>query len=366
MLPGVIDRIYESAFAPERWPGVLSELAEMAEARGGVFFAVRKPELNWTASERLRDVFGAYVNEGWIARCTRRAKWFSLVNPRFSVEHDIWTDEELSANPVYCDFLRPRGLGWCAATTIATPTQDYLWLSIERDFERGPVERAYVEKLDELRPHLARSAFMAARLRLERARSFCDALTQIGLPAAVFDERGATVATNELIEAQTDFVRWGAGDRLSLKDRDADALLRQAIDAAERDAGASARSIALRDAEGCAAMVAHVVPIRGQARDLFTRSAGVLTITPVSAPPAPPVELLQSLFDLTTAEAAVARKLTAGATVEEIAEKGGVSINTVRKQVRGVLEKTGCRRQAEVVALLGGLRLQQRRSSGAN
>jgi DNA-binding CsgD family transcriptional regulator len=32
-----------------------------------------------------------------------------------------------------------------------------------------------------------------------------------------------------------------------------------------------------------------------------------------------------------------------------------VSLNTVRTYVRGVLEKTGCTRQAEVIALLSGI-----------
>ncbi|MDP3074187.1 helix-turn-helix transcriptional regulator [Bradyrhizobium sp.] len=62
-----------------------------------------------------------------------------------------------------------------------------------------------------------------------------------------------------------------------------------------------------------------------------------------------------SLFDLTPAEARVARGLAAGKTVDDLAGDNGVSPNTVRVQVRGVLEKTGCRRQTEVVALLGGI-----------
>jgi DNA-binding CsgD family transcriptional regulator len=73
------------------------------------------------------------------------------------------------------------------------------------------------------------------------------------------------------------------------------------------------------------------------------------------APQAPPIELVQSLFDLTPAEARVARRLTAGETVEKIASAGGVSPNTIRTQLRGALEKTGCHRQAEMVALLGGI-----------
>jgi DNA-binding CsgD family transcriptional regulator len=78
----------------------------------------------------------------------------------------------------------------------------------------------------------------------------------------------------------------------------------------------------------------------------------VLTLTPVTPPQAPPVELVQSLFDLTPAEARVARSLASGKAVETIAADGGVSLSTIRTHVRGVLEKTGCNRQIDVVALL--------------
>jgi DNA-binding CsgD family transcriptional regulator len=56
------------------------------------------------------------------------------------------------------------------------------------------------------------------------------------------------------------------------------------------------------------------------------------------------------LFDLTPAEARVARSLASGKTVEDIATDGGISPNTIRTHVRGVLEKTGC--QVDIVALL--------------
>jgi DNA-binding CsgD family transcriptional regulator len=58
------------------------------------------------------------------------------------------------------------------------------------------------------------------------------------------------------------------------------------------------------------------------------------------------------LFDLTPAEARVARSLASGETVGAIASARGVSQNTIRAHVRGVLEKTGCNRQVDIVALL--------------
>jgi hypothetical protein len=95
-----------------------------------------------------------------------------------------------------------------------------------------------------------------------------------------------------------------AQDRVSLTDRAADQLLRNAIAAIDVAGGSSVRPFPVRDADTQAMMVAHVVPIRLSARDIFVRCAAVLVLAPVTLPQAPPVELVQSLFDLTPAEAA--------------------------------------------------------------
>jgi DNA-binding CsgD family transcriptional regulator len=271
-------------------------------------------------------------------------------------EHQIYnTDEELRADPFYRDMLLPGGFGWGAGTAIPLPTGETLYLSVERVHRRGPVETSIIQRLDALRPHLARSALMSARLQLERARIASETLALIGLPALVFDNLGKVLAANHLIEALTDQIRWRAQGRVSLKDSGADVLFQQAIATLDVEGAAPVLSFASRGADAGAAMVAHVVPVRGLSRDIFVRCAGVLVMMPVTVSQAPPVELVQSLFDLTPAEARVARSLTTGETVETIASRGGVSQNTVRTHLRGVLEKTGCSRQAEVVSLLSGI-----------
>ena len=116
------------------------------------------------------------------------------------------------------------------------------------------------------------------------------------------------------------------------------------------------RSFALRARDGGVSWTGHLIPIRGTAHDLFPRCVGVLILTPATLPQAPPVHLIQSLFDLTAAEARVARGLVTGDTLPEIAAAGGVSHETVRSQLRGALAKTGLHRQTELVALLSGLR----------
>jgi DNA-binding CsgD family transcriptional regulator len=353
MEPALIDRIYESAFVPELWPGALDGLAGMADARGGVLLAVDTNTSipRWTASDSLRDFVAAFVAGGWLTRGRRLA--VAATHAGFLAEQS--TDEALAEQPMYRDFLRPLGLGWAAGFALPMPTGDTILISVERDHARGRMEPEVLRRLDAVRPHLARSALLSARLQMERARAVSETLGALGLAALVFDRAGAVLAANPLIEGLSEHVRWLARDRVSLKDPGADTQFAQAIATLDAESAPPARSFAVRGAQAAAARVAHVIPIRGAARDVFTRCAGVLVLTPASLPNAPPVELVRSLFDLTAAEARVARSLAAGDTVRDIAEAGGVSINTVRAQVRGVLEKTGCHRQAEVVALLGGI-----------
>lgn len=190
---------------------------------------------------------------------------------------------------------------------------------------------------------------------MERARAAAEALALIGLPALIFDAQGKVLAANRLIEALTEHIRWRPQNRFGLKDAAADALFRRAVASLKIVNAGPTLSFAVRAAESDATMVAHVIPICRSARDIFVRSAGVLLLTPVTLRTVPSVDLVQSLFDLTAAEARVARSLAAGDTVEDIASSGGVSRTTVRTQVRGVLEKTGCRRQAEVISLLSNI-----------
>jgi hypothetical protein len=89
MTDDLIDRIYESSFVPELWPGILDALSNIADARGGVLFAAHSKVLNWTASANLADTFKVYVEDGWLRRCTRRACWLNHARPGFLVEHDI-------------------------------------------------------------------------------------------------------------------------------------------------------------------------------------------------------------------------------------------------------------------------------------
>jgi DNA-binding CsgD family transcriptional regulator len=353
------DRIYECAFAPELWPDVLDEFAKIADAFGGLLIAVNGETISPTvpASKTLVAMTQQYIAgyEHLYGQGPASRRLLTSLHLGFIRDSDVMTDEEIENDPLYRELLWPAGMGNAAGTTISAGTGDMLMCILVRERVKGPVTPAQVQQLDALRPHLARSVLMSARLHLERARVATETLNLLGLPALVFGFDGRVVAANALIEAETDHIRWRARDRLTLTDKTANEMLQRAFESLGDDIRASVRSFPVRDTGSVAAKVAHVVPLRGVSRDIFTRSAGVLMLTPVGRPTAPSAQLIQSLFDLTPAEAALARNLTSGQTLNGIALAGGVSTNTVRTQLRAVLGKTGCSRQAEVVALLSGL-----------
>jgi DNA-binding CsgD family transcriptional regulator len=355
MTANLIDRIYECAFVPEHWPEVLDRLAQMIEAPRGTLVVHKKAISIVAASPDAIEAAKRTVNGGWLERGHTMARILGLRHSGFFSEYDLFTPEELDNEPLWRDHFRPAGFGWGAGTSIPLPSGDHVLLVITRQLARGPVGADQIQKLDGMRPHVGRAVLIGAQLQLQRASAVGEALALIGLPSLVLDEKGKVLAANSLIETLTDWVRWKALDKVSFKDRAADQLFRDAITTVRAGDSGNVRSFPVRDTRTGAIMVAHVVPIRLSARDIFVRCSAVLVLSPVSAPQAPSIELVQSLFDFTPAEARVARSLANGKTVNDIALDAHTSLNTVRSHVRGVLQKTGCARQTDVVAMLAGI-----------
>ena len=82
----------------------------------------------------------------------------------------------------------------------------------------------------------------------------------------------------------------------------------------------------------------------------------VLLIDPEDCPQ-PSFGILNQVFGLTRTEARIATYVLCGQTVQELAESTGVSVGTVRSQMKAIFEKTQTHRQAELVGLLTRLAL---------
>jgi DNA-binding CsgD family transcriptional regulator len=350
-----IDRIYEAGALPELWPNVLDEFNEISGSAGSVVFTARGDAARWTASRDFEEHIEAYVERGYMGRDGRTEKLMAQQYAGFLGELDVYQPDEWLNDPIRREYWEPRGYGWGVATHVAVPNGDTLVIHGERSLVAGPVDRATLDRLDGLRPHLARAMMLTNRLSFERLQATVAALEVLGLPAAVLEPHGQVLASNSLLDALTPDLVQARPRRLGFAQAGADALFEDAIGALAQSYFAGPQSVPLPGTELRPPMVAHLHPLRGTARDVFSRAAALLVVTPVGNQMPPSEAVVRGLFDLTPAEARVALGLATGLDLETIAQRHGTSITTVRNQVRAVLAKSGVRRQAEFVALLRGL-----------
>ena len=355
----LIELVYEAAVVPELWPGVLHRVGGIAKARGIVLLTADPHDVRWVASPDMEDDMAAYAAGRWHERNGRLPRLLAANHAGFLRDVDVFdTPEEVQQDLQVREFFRPRGLGWGAGTAIPVPSGDMLIYSVEREFERGPIEQEAVEQLDALRPHLARAALLSARLGMERARAATTSLAMLGLPAAVLRQGGRLMVANDLFDRLVPRVMQDRTERLTLASTAADALFGQTLSALQHGIiGTEVRSVPIAAQDDRPPMIVHLVPLHGAAHDLFDRAAAIVMVTPVVPSDVPTAEVLQGLFDLTPAEARVARGIGAGQTVEAIAGAFGTSRETVRNQLKAVLAKTGLRRQVELAGLLAGAKV---------
>lgn len=142
-------------------------------------------------------------------------------------------------------------------------------------------------------------------------------------------------------------------ERIMLRDARADLLLKNAIETAGvADGRRCVRSIPIGAKDERPPQVVHVAPICRAAHDVFSQGVAIIAILPVDRVRAPDALLLQSLFDLTPAEARIARGMGEAKSVSDMALVLGLSRETVRAQLKSIMAKTGVSRQAELVRII--------------
>ena len=354
-LEDLVDGIYEAAVVPDRWPTVLAEMSAAVDGAGGLLFVANAQQMRWTASPDIKGLFVEFIRDGWAAKNPRMSRMAARNHAGFLRDNDCFTPDELDRDPVYSGFWRQRGLGWNAGTMLSGCSGDSMVFSFEKAYAKGPVEPSAIAFLDILRPHLARAALLSARLGLQKAQAMAAVLETLGIPGAVLKSSGVLVAANSLLSSLMPAFIQDRRRGITLSNAKADGLLQEALSRiASSGARSALSSIPVPAADHLPPIILHLIPVRGAAHDIFGQASSLLMITPVDRAAVPVSEVLQGLFDLTPAEARIARGISAAQSVEGLALELGVSRETIRSQLKAVLSKTGLSRQQELVALLAG------------
>ena len=352
---GLVDQIYETAFAPELWSATLTDIATLVGASSAAFTITdrRLPPL-YAVTPNLSEFMQAFSASPYWYDNPRIDRALRLNYAGFMEQGRFTTDDERQT-----EFAEPNlhdvGTAWQAGSLISMPGGELVVFNFVRPAEQDNFSPADIALLDGLRPHLARASLLATRLRLERAEASVEAMGAVGIPAAVIAANGVVIACNTLFETLGDVLRPAAFGRIVARDRDVDRLLQAALPGASQELPPQVRSVPMRSNETDRAVVVHVVPLHRSASDIFERGTALVAISGYSVDGNVPSDaVLRGLFDLSAAEAGVATELAAGNTVKEVALQRGISLATVRTHLAQIFRKTGTRQQGELIALLKG------------
>lgn len=361
----IIDQIYEAAFVPDGWGDVLERTGALSGSVGGAMFSYGEGlPLRGRVVPMLRPLLDEYIGGDMRDACISASRMLDILPNSFVVVDDFLSGAEIERDPVRAR-LRELGLDSGLCTAIPLPGGEIVTFIYLRPAAKTSYRASEVDRLNRMRPHLARASLMAARLGLEEVRNTVAVLEKLGLPAAVLNRRGQVLAANPLLLALPQIFVPRAHGVMSLMPNEADTLLQATLRDGWDDARV-VRSIPIPADQTRPAMVVHAVPLRRAARDIFSGGDVLIAATEMRLrDTGPPVELLRGLFDLSPAEARIAAALTRGSTLQEAAAQQNITVKTARTYLAQVFRKTGTIQQSQLVALLAGTQWPREASSSS-
>ncbi len=361
---GLIGQIYDAAGDPNLWPGFLSQLSKILDLRAMNFVMTHNDPTDqiavlpatWGLDEReIRD-YEAYFAEIDPHRLPTLRQTAGTVG-----RADLLVpDAEYIRSEYYNDFYAPIGLRHGFATLIHNDGQMTSVLVGHRSVDRGPADETDLEVLRRLTPHLQRARMLSLQLgTLQRQeRIGHDLLDQIPIGLLFLDAKGRFVSANargdEILREQ-DGLELSQGRLAAAHISDTRALgaIVAAACAPELRQESSAMSLRLDRPSGRRHLELMACPIDHESRFWYERSAAAfLVVSDGETELKGAAARLRDLFGLTHAEAELTVALARGATVKEWARQRGVSVETVRWQLKQVFAKTGTSRQPELMRLV--------------
>jgi DNA-binding CsgD family transcriptional regulator len=264
----------------------------------------------------------------------------------------MYPDDLFTRTEFYADWVRPQGdlIGGGGMVVARSALAVFKVGACIRARDRERVEARFLAILDALAAPLAHGWEVSRRL----AEAALPGAGEPGAVAVLVDTGGrlrhATPAAEIEIGAG-ELLRLTPGGLLRLADASADLHLSRAVAAVARGAAAWWQG-PCGDRMAAISGLPGGVPGEGVGGLILGAGSPAVLVVLTEPPVADAVDAVVSRLGLTRAEAEVALALAEGLTPGEIAEARGVSLNTVRNQIRAALHSSGTRRQAELVGLI--------------
>lgn len=356
--PVAVEEIYDAAFDDDSFAQLASKLAES--------FGARSVLMHWIHRDGATDILthsGYFTDDqlGLYARDFAQLDPWVEASARAQSANFAQNLEELVPLPqflgstFYNEYVRGIGDDTCRCLGVRLQSEfGSGYIALQRGLKQEAFDDPAVSQLGRSFPAVSRllslrGMFAATR---HRERTLTAALDAMGHPVWLVDQTLRLHHANAAAEgilAEGHALRLQGGRLTAAADTGA-ALLQSAVGRALAPSGAEASAVALAWDTG-RQLHLSVTPI---APGGGTRLAMLIAAQPVTGD-ASREGRLRTFFRLSRAEAELAVLLAEGNSPAEIAVRRGVSLATVRVQLKSIAGKLGCNRQSEVVRMVASL-----------
>lgn len=361
-LLALVELIYRAVDDASLWPVVLDQVAETIRGRESLLFTSfpdpETPDVSCLArmdQAAILPYIDYYHSLNVLAeRCDRM---FPDGTARYA--NRVISDVEFERTEFCNDYFHPNGMHYSMGIKIPLNGLDPAYVAFMRPKTKGPFEEREGTTLETLMPHLRRA--LTLHLQFSRLRLNAEGL-ESGLDAfghAVFglNAEGKVVLSTrqaERIAAAGCGLRLVNGFLTASYPEENNLLqlrLREAVASGSRVGLASGGSVLLSRRSGEPLRVT-VSPLQCGLPDKYGQLAALVFVSAPDTAPLSRSATLHALYGLTPAEARIADLLARGSEVAEIAARSGITLETARFHVKRVLNKTGTRRQTELMRLM--------------
>lgn len=363
----LVDGFQRAALGEKGWDAALQSLADATGSRGSQLIG-RKADLSV-----LFNLMTSIDPD-----LQKRVIELQPINPRPPIverapllkplaDWDVLPPEEAKRDRFYQEVLRPVDAPFFCATVIERQEDMFVTLGVMRSQSDGYITAEQRRLFSLLAPHVRAAIRLQTTLEGKSAALLAECMETLSIPLFICDSCARVMVLTRAAEA---LILSGRGlelknGRLRCAISSETRMLEEAIAAAapriltpgppaakavvvNGTASSEHPPMALEvfalprrlDTPGFASIVPQVLIVAcGQRQSNRGRRTA----------------LLQAVYHLTVAEIDIAQLLTEGVSPQEIARKRGVSVGTVRVQIKTILVKVGVRRQVELTARLNQL-----------
>ncbi|MGH6735509.1 MAG: helix-turn-helix transcriptional regulator [Methyloceanibacter sp.] len=369
----LVGTAYDAAIDPELWPDAVAEVCRFLNCASGAVGAadLLRHDANFLIQWGYPpDAWQDYLDNYYYRNPTIPQSSRSRIGEIMTLA-GLPNYPEIIGSEFFTDWVAPLGIVDVVQGTLDKTASSISLLTCARHKDVGLVGEAEIRRMRLIMPHFRRAVLIGKLLdmRALQAATFAEAIDGLATGVFLVSPLGEIVHANAAGQAVLD-----EGDPLKLvrgilvaADERVQSSLRKAFAAAlEGDAAIEAGGIALPllSPDG-GRFVAHVLPLTSGARHAagaYHSATAALFVREASIDLPAAINAAGQLYGLTPAEEKVLRAVIEVGGIAPVASLLGASHSTVKTHLEHLFEKTGTRRQAELVKLIAGLDSPARRS----